>query len=302
MNQQQWNDGLNNLDIGIIEEYVTQRDALEAKKHFFGRTSIAGNDSGQDADYHKPKRLGSRSKSLLVAIIILSVLLSAGSLVVYTYGDSLNFRIGQYWEAFINPDRADMNGGSTIVAKYNGIPITAAEVQYQKYILVLKANKDEATINDLDIINQIAERKMINEEAERLGFAATEEEIERAINNVMEAYSIPEGKEILDPFLVGANLSFDEYISLLRNDELPKTIAKQKLIDAVGMQYCEEHGIEFTKLNPPAELTAAQDKYIADLFEQNKHKIEYLDSTDTSPEFWTDIQDFWDEFCKLFEQ
>jgi len=43
-------------------------------------------------------------------------------------------------------------------------------------------------------------------------------------------------------------------------------------------------------------------KYIADLFEQNKHKIEYLDSTDTSPEFWTDIQDFWDEFCKLFEQ
>lgn len=31
MNQQQWNDGLNNLDIGIIEEYVTQRDAQEKK-------------------------------------------------------------------------------------------------------------------------------------------------------------------------------------------------------------------------------------------------------------------------------
>ena len=34
--------------------------------------------------------------------------------------------------------------------------------------------------------------------------------------------------------------------------------------------------MEFTKINPPAEMVAAQEAFIQKLFEENKHKIEYF--------------------------
>jgi 2-oxoglutarate dehydrogenase complex dehydrogenase (E1) component-like enzyme len=80
---------------------------------------------------------------------------------------------------------------------------------------------------------------------------------------------------MIDSFLEGAGISFDEYMDLVR-EQVPRNIARQKLIDAIGRQYCEEHGLEFTKINPPAEMVAAQKAYIEQLFEQNKDKIEYF--------------------------
>lgn len=48
---------------------------------------------------------------------------------------------------------------------------------------------------------------------------------------------------MLDMFLIGAGITFDEYLQLLREDA-PAVIAKQKLLDAVGMEYCDANGIE----------------------------------------------------------
>ena len=48
-----------------------------------------------------------------------------------------------------------------------------------------------------------------------------------------------------------------------------------KLLDAVGKQYCDEHGLTFTKVNPPQEMLDARDAYVAQLFAQAEGDITY---------------------------
>lgn len=55
----------------------------------------------------------------------------------------------------------------------------------------------------------------------------------------------------------------------------PSTIARQKLLNAVGEEFCEENGLTFTKVNPSPELVQAREDYVADLFAQARGEITY---------------------------
>lgn len=227
-----------------------------------------------------------RKKAVVACIIILVCVFCVGSVIVYataSEGSNDFFLAGLFFKSSQNKESAGINSNVRIVAKYNGTAITADTVEYQKNMNILRDNEStDQNDTDLEIINNIIKSMILLEEAERRGLTATEAEVEALLQNARDAYATPEGKEILDSFCDGAGITIDEYFTIYR-DQLPKTIARQKLRDEIGRQYCQEHGLEFTKVNPPAEMVAAQEAFIENLFEQNKDKIEYfLNDTVTS--------------------
>ncbi len=108
----------------------------------------------------------------------------------------------------------------------------------------------------------------------RLGYAATQSEVDALVENSKQAYATPEGKEMMDQYCEEVNLTIDEYFKYL-GEKAPRTIARQKLLDAVGKEYCEDHGLNFTKVNPPKEMIDARDAYVAELFAQAQGDIIY---------------------------
>lgn len=116
---------------------------------------------------------------------------------------------------------------------------------------------------------------MLVEEAENLGLAATDAKIEEMVDAVKAAYDIPEGKEIVDAYCAGAGISVETYFAIVR-ERAPRIIARQKLKDYVGQQYCMEHGIEFTKVNPPEEILTAEQDYMEELFASHSANITYV--------------------------
>ena len=221
-------------------------------------------------------------KSIIVCISLCLFLACLGiGIISASTNENVFFLAGQFLNSGRNEGSAGTNSNVTILAKYNGMSITSAVVEYKKKLNILRSN-DAVQLRDTDveIINKIIENMMLFEEAERLGLSATEAEIESMVQNTVQAYSIPEGKEMMDAYFKGAGITMEEYLQMVR-EQAPTVIACQKLKDMIGKQYCEKHGLQFTKVNPPAEMVAAQEEYINSLFEENKHKIEYFIATDS---------------------
>lgn len=214
------------------------------------------------------------NRRLVIICIVAVCILAAVSTVLAAASPDAFFQAGQFLkDALGNKENGLQN--TNVLAKYDGTPITADIVQHHKNMNILRSAEIASEMDtDYEIIHKIIESMILLEEANRRGLSATESEIEAMVNGAIEAYSLPSGKEIIDPFLEGAGITFEEYLTMLR-EQAPRVIARQKLIDAVGKEYCEKNNLEFTKMNPPAALVAAQDAFIAELFEQNKHKIEY---------------------------
>lgn len=163
----------------------------------------------------------------------------------------------------------------SIVASYNGHDITIEVVEHHRKMNVYRSEEAAKEYDtDIQIVNRIIESILLLEEAERLGLSATDAEIEEMVANTTGVYAMPEGKERIDAYCEGAGITVDKYFELLR-EQVPRVIARQKLKDAVGKQYCEENGLTFTKVNPPKEMIQAQDAYIQELFEKHKKDIVY---------------------------
>lgn len=72
----------------------------------------------------------------------------------------------------------------------------------------------------------------------------------------------------------GSSISIQEYFDLVRK-QLPETITRQKLKDEYGRLYCQEYGIEFTKVNQPQAMKDYVDQRLDDLFEEHRSEIVY---------------------------
>ena len=214
-------------------------------------------------------------KKIAICILIIALILGICTVALAKTSPNFYYQVGAFLkEALKKQDNQPES--NPILAKYDGSPISAELVRYYKNISSLRSEEDPTKHDtDFEVINGIIESMILLEEAERLGLSATDEEIASMVNNAIKAYSIPSGKEMMDAYFQGAGITFDEYISMLK-DQAPYIISTQKLIDSFGKQYCEENNLEFTKINPPAEMVAAQKAYIKQLFEQNKDKIEYF--------------------------
>lgn len=204
---------------------------------------------------------------------IFAIILCAAALIgAVSYGasrGSLGFLSGQFREKAQNSDLTQ------VAATYNNHEILLSVVRYQQEMNILRTEEDAKDWDtDREAIDRIVESIILLEEAERRGLTATEEEIESMVETARKAYEIPAGKEFLEEYCAGAGITIKEYYDLLRK-EAPSVIARQKLRDDVGRAYCEEHGLKFTKVNPPADMLDAVDAYIRDLFSSQKQHIIY---------------------------
>lgn len=212
-----------------------------------------------------------RHYKLLITILCLVSILS---IVVYADADlGFDFTAGTLLGEYLT------NSGTTTrsnvpndaVASYHGEYITDAQVAYQREMGQLTSG---AVMSDTEIIEDLVMGFMMKEEAARLEVTATQEEIDAMMDSQRANYDHPDIKPMIDEYCEGAGITVEEYYQIIA-EEIPGVITKQKLRDEIGRQYCEEHGIEFTKINPPQEMVDAIDDYIQELFEQNKQDIVY---------------------------
>lgn len=215
-----------------------------------------------------------------IVIISLCIVL-IGAVVVYaSTNHEKEFSAGENLKNAMEGSSDGAQGGREIAAIYNGQEILMSAVQYQRSMNIMRDGETAQSFeSDFDIVNRIVESMILVEEAERQGLAATEDEIEEMVDMARRSYEIPEGREMLDAYCEGAGISIEEYYELIR-EQAPRTIARQKLKDAFGKEYCEKHGLEFTKENPPEEMVKAENAYISELFEKHKDEIQYFIDTD----------------------
>ena len=80
---------------------------------------------------------------------------------------------------------------------------------------------------------------------------------------------------MIDDYLRGSGLTFDEYI-LLIEEQAPYILAKLNLSDAIMREYCEEHGLEYTGVNMHKEVSGAVLKYEDELYEKYSSEVQYF--------------------------
>ena len=164
------------------------------------------------------------------------------------------------------PNTPEHSAEPGLLAEYHGEKVYQADVE--------RCQQDMDGMTTEEALNEILRNMVLLEEAQRLGYTATQAEIDAMVENVEVTYSMPEGKEMIDQYCQKAGITVEEYFARLE-EQAQRTIARQKLLDAVGEAYCEEHGLPFTKVNPPEEMVEAREAYVADLFTQAQAEITY---------------------------
>lgn len=230
----------------------------------------------------KPKH---RICVILVCICLAAVCLAAvfanGDLSIHTILDpdtNLFRQLGEYFQDAkgANSGTNAANSGPVPLAEYQGEIVYQSDVEYHKKFngVTVAATGQDLPTSDEEVLRKILENIVLLHEAERLGLAATQAEIDEMVENARYAYTLPDGKEVLDQFCAGAGITIDEYFAYLE-EQAPRSIARQKLLNAVGEEFCEQNGLTFTKVNPPKELVEAKEDYVDDLFEQAQDEIIY---------------------------
>lgn len=158
-----------------------------------------------------------------------------------------------------------------VVAEYKGQPILASQLaQWRESYRLTGAQPP----SDPELLRQLVENLVLEEEAKRRGLAATQDEIDDMVQSVKDSYELPEGKEILDNYCKNAGITLEQYFDQVR-EVAPSILARRKLETALGEEYCQEHGLEYTTVNPPKELTEAVEQAVDKLIQAQADEIHY---------------------------
>lgn len=215
-------------------------------------------------------------KRILVIASIIGVIALCIIVASATSQDSLFYRTGETLRNYLNntASQLDSNDVSNLAATYQDKNITWAVVEQNRSTQMLYAEEGTQPLTDRQVVDSIVEGIIMVEEAERLGLAATPDEINSMVEGTKLNYEIPEVKELLDDYCAGAGITIEQYYELVE-EHAPAIIAKQKLRNELGKIYCKENGLEYTNINPPSEMLQYIENYIDQLFEVNRDKITY---------------------------
>lgn len=173
------------------------------------------------------------------------------------------------------PNTPESSAEPGLLAEYHGEKVYQADVErYQQNVDAISSGGAADQPTTEEALNEILRSMVLLEEAQQLGYEATQAEIDAMVENAELSYSIPEGKEMIDQYCQKVGITAEEYFSLLE-EQAPRTIARQKLLNAVGEAYCEKHGLTYTRVNPPAEMLEAREAYVADLLAKAQDEITY---------------------------
>ena len=177
-----------------------------------------------------------------------------------------------------HPFRQEDLGGE-VLARYKDYEITRSAVddylRQMDYLIGDTADGGSVREGDREIIDSMLKGTILYEEAAARGCTATQEDVDSAMEAIKTSYYENwGGTEDIDEYCAYMEITVEEYFDTLA-ELLPRTLSRQNLKDAVGREYCEAHGIEFTKMNQPAEIQTYVQNYIDDLFRSHAAEIVY---------------------------
>jgi len=207
------------------------------------------------------------AKNRKILFLTLALLLAAGTAIYAFSPESDMTRLGRLFQS------ASADTSKDVAATYKDYTITMAQVQYYRDTSFTRTNGGEK-FSDRQIVDELVKGLVLREEAEKRGLAATEQEIADFVQMTRDAYALPEGQQMLDEYFKAAGITAEEYFDLIEQ-QAPGMIARQKLTDTIGQDYCKEHGIEFTKVNQPEEVQKAVEDHLDGLFQNSKSQITY---------------------------
>lgn len=166
-----------------------------------------------------------------------------------------------------------------VVATFKDKQITQSAVDYEKRGMTVVEGKTAVT--DEQAINKLLRNAVMLDEAARLGLSVTQEEIDYELSGQHKNYEeYEEVREIVNDFCENAGITLEQYYTLLE-ERLPHMILRQKLRDTLGQEYCEQHGLEFSKVNPPQEMLDYVDNYLNGLLDTYRADITYYGDLET---------------------
>lgn len=159
-----------------------------------------------------------------------------------------------------------------VLAKYKDTEITRSLVDHWKEV---KRQLGGGAVSDKDMVDEILVNTIMLDEAESRGLSVTQEEIDAMLQSQHDNYdAFEEIRTIIDDYCKEQDMTTEQYFAVLE-EQIPRSILRQKLRDALGQEYCAEHGLEFTKVNPPQEMTDYVNAYLDGLLDTYSAYIKY---------------------------
>ena len=159
-----------------------------------------------------------------------------------------------------------------VLAKYKDTEITRSLVDHWKEV---KRQLGGGAVSDKDMVDEILVNTIMLDEAESRGLSVSQEEIDAMLQSQHDNYdAFEEIRTIIDDYCKEQDMTTEQYFAVLE-EQIPRSILRQKLRDALGQEYCAEHGLTFTKVNPPQEMTDYVDAYLDGLLDSYSAYIKY---------------------------
>jgi len=167
---------------------------------------------------------------------------------------------------------------SDVVAEFNGVKITKADVEIETEVNKLMYIAEEKS--ESDVLKDLLLKEICLVEAEKLELLATSEEVAEFVASQKMMYEeYEEATVAIDEYCQGAGLTLEEYWTALE-ERAPRIIARNEVYNKFSDEYKEEHGIEkYTALTEKVyeELSAAKQAYKEKLFSEYEKQIVYYD-------------------------
>ena len=144
-----------------------------------------------------------------------------------------------------------------IVASYKETQILQSEVAYEKENQINVTG--DKTVSDADALDQILLNLIMLDEAEQRGLSVTQEEVDA---------------ELAGQRCTKMGITTEQYFDMVA-EQLPRRMLRQRLRDTLGQEYCQQHGLEFTKVNPPEQMTEYVEQYLDGLLQAHRSEIKY---------------------------
>lgn len=159
-----------------------------------------------------------------------------------------------------------------VLAKYKDTEITRSLVDHWKEV---KRQLGGGAVSDKDMVDEILVNTIMLDEAGSRGLSVSQEEIDAMLQSQHDNYdAFEEIRTIIDDYCKEQDMTTEQYFAVLE-EQIPRSILRQKLRDALGQEYCAEHGLTFTKVNPPQEMTDYVDAYLDGLLDTYSAYIKY---------------------------
>ena len=180
-------------------------------------------------------------KNTKIIISVIAVLIVVGSV---GFAATRSAEVSDYERAGSLYRAADGAQSTELAAEYRGEKLTMASLEYQR-----KVARD-TTSSDYELAYKLMGSAILYQYAAANGCGAAPEEVEETVQFQRETYETEDGRRDMDEYLTAAGLTFDEYIALVEQ-QVPRTIARNKLKARFAEEFCTENGYEYDKNHLP---------------------------------------------------